>query len=170
MNRQKKIIVLAHCILNQNSVVFPCAKNMMNYFPFIENCFKNNIGIIQLPCPEIQLYGVNRWGHVKNQFENQGFISLCKTILEPIIAQIIDYSKNGYVIAGVYGIKCSPSCGVNKTCRGDLKGEISSFKNIEDIKDKIKIVDESGLFIEIFKKMLIKKNIILKFADIEDWS
>ena len=69
MNRGKKIVILSHCILNQNSVVKPYAKEQKYYFEFIKNFLLNNCGIIQLPCPELLILGLKRWGHVKDQFE-----------------------------------------------------------------------------------------------------
>ncbi len=169
MNRGKKIVVLAHCILNQNSVVLSCGKNMSDFLPFVKDCLEKNIGILQLPCPEFQLYGLKRWGHVKDQFEHQGFTSKSYEILASIVSQIIDYLDNGYEILKVYGIKCSPSCGIEKTCRGDLAGETSCYKSIDDINNRVRIVDESGIFMEIFKKMLEEKGIHLTFEDIDDW-
>lgn len=170
MNRGKKIVIISHCILNQNSVVELYGKNSLDFFPFVKSCFEKNIGIIQLPCPEFQIYGAKRWGHVKDQFEHGFFKERCKELLAPIVLQIEDYILNNYKIEGVYGIKCSPSCGVSKTCRGDWSGEASSYKDLEGIKNRVKIVDESGVFMDIFKSLLKEKKINLKFLDIDDWS
>ena len=86
MNRSKKLAILSHCILNQNAVVKGEYKDMNIFFPFIKNLFENNIGILQLPCPETECYGLKRWGHVKEQFNNVGYknksyLDLCNAIL-----------------------------------------------------------------------------------------
>lgn len=169
MERGKRLVVVSHCILNQNTVVKPYGKDMTEFLPFVKECFDKNIGIIQLPCPEFQLYGPRRWGHVKDQFEHQGFIEESKKMLEPIVNQIIDYKRNGYEVLKVYGIKYSPSCGVKKTCRSNWSGETSCYKDLDDIQSRVKLVNESGIFIEIFKEMLKEKNIELIFEDIDDW-
>lgn len=168
MNRSKKIIILAHCILNQNSVVLPYAREMKVFNAFISKCLNDNIGIIQLPCPELKIYGIKRWGHVKDQFEHPGFKDFCKEELGKIVDQLKHYQDNGYKLLGVYGIKGSPSCGVNLTCRGNWCGEASNYENIEDISSRVKMVEESGIYMEIFREILINKNLELKFYDIED--
>ena len=117
MNRSKKLIIVSHCILNQNSVVLPYAREMKVFKKFIADKLEENMGILQLPCPEMNLYGLKRWGHVKDQFEHSGFINPCDEEIEKFIDIIKDYKKNGYEIQGIYGIKGSPSCGVSLTCR-----------------------------------------------------
>lgn len=72
MNRSKKIAIISHCIINQNSVVKGEYKDINIFFPFIKKLFEENIGILQLPCPETECYGLRRWGHVKEQFDNCG--------------------------------------------------------------------------------------------------
>ena len=61
MNRSKKLAILSHCILNQNSVVKGEYKDINTFLPFVKNLFENNIGILQLPCPETEYYGLKRW-------------------------------------------------------------------------------------------------------------
>lgn len=168
MNRGKKLVVTAHCILNQNSVVVPYAREMKTFKPFLEKCLEENIGILQLPCPERSVYGLKRWGHVKDQFEHPGFINPAKEALSYFVDEIREYLDNGYEFLGIYGIQGSPSCGVNLTCRGNWCGEASNYKNLEDIKSRVSMVNEMGLYMEIFKELLREKGIDLKFLDIED--
>lgn len=170
MNRGKKIIVVSHCILNQNCVVKPYAKKQEDFFKFIKSFVLNNYGFIQLPCPELTILGLKRWGHVKDQFEYPNFKNQCKSLLYPIIDQIEMYMKNGYEIEGVYGIQGSPSCGVNKTCRSNWEGEASCYENLEDISNRVYLVSEKGVFMESFEELLKEKNIKLNFYDVDDWS
>lgn len=169
MNRGKKVIVLAHCILNQNSVVYPYGRNMEEFKKFIMEALDKNIGIVQLPCPELKAYGLKRWGHVKDQFEYREMEDIIKKLLKPYVDEIINYKNNGYEIEGIYGIKGSPSCGISLTCRGNWSGEASSYESIEDIKSRVKMVEEKGIFMEIFEKLLFENNIEIKFLDVEDW-
>lgn len=169
MNRSKKVIIVSHCILNQNSVVFPYEREMKTFKKFIGDTLEENIGIIQLPCPEMNLYGLKRWGHVKDQFEHSGFINPCNQELEKFIDTIKDYKKNGYEIVGIYGIKGSPSCGVSLTCRADWCGEAGNYKSIEDISSRVKMVQEMGIFMELLKKKLEDNKIEIKFYDVEDY-
>jgi predicted secreted protein len=164
MNRGKKVVLVSHCILNQNSVVRPYGKKSEDFKDLLIRLIEENIGIVQLPCPEISMYGLKRWGHVKDQFETPHFKKQSKLMIENILDNIIEYKNNKYDILGVIGIKRSPSCGITKTCRGDWNGSVGG----EDIKKKlesIKEVDEMGVFMEILKKSLSEIDIDVDFYD-----
>lgn len=169
MNRSKKIAIISHCIINQNSVVKGEYKDINIFLPFIKNLFKENIGILQLPCPETEYYGLKRWGHVKEQFNNCGYRKYTRKIANSFVEIIKEYINNGYEIIGIYGIAGSPSCGVNLTCSANWEGEISSYKDKEDIISRIKMINESGIFMEIFKSILDKNKINIPFYDIDDF-
>ncbi len=169
MNRNKKIAILSHCIINQHSVVVGEYRDMNIFLPFIEKLIKDNIGIIQLPCPETDCYGLRRWGHVREQFDNCGFRKYANNILNDFANLILEYIKNDYEIIGVFGIAGSPSCGVNLTCSANWAGEVSCYKDKEDIVSRVKMIEGSGLFMEIFKNILKEKNIDIPFYDVDDY-
>ena len=102
MNRSKKLAVLSHCILNQNAVVKGEYKDMNVFFSFVQELFGNNIGILQLPCPETECYGLKRWGHVKEQFNNSGYKKYARETLNSFINTLREYIDNGYEIVGIY--------------------------------------------------------------------
>lgn len=169
MNRSKKIAIISHCIINQNSVVKGEYKDINIFFPFIKKLFEENIGILQLPCPETEYYGLRRWGHVKEQFDNCGYRKYVEKIVNSFVDIIKEYINNGYEIVGIYGIAGSPSCGVNLTCSANWEGEISLYKDKEDIVSRIKMINESGIFMEIFKSVLDKNKINIPFYDVDDF-
>ncbi len=169
MNRSKKIAIISHCIINQNSVVKGEYKDINIFFPFIKKLFEENIGILQLPCPETECYGLRRWGHVKEQFDNCGYRKYVEKIVNSFVDIIKEYINNGYEIVGIYGIAGSPSCGVNLTCSANWEGEISLYKDKEDIVSRVKMINESGIFMEIFKSVLDKNKINIPFYDVDDF-
>lgn len=169
MNRSKKIAIISHCIINQNSVVKGEYKDMNIFFPFIKKLFEENIGILQLPCPETECYGLRRWGYVKEQFDNCGYRKYVEKIINSFVDIIKEYINNEYEIVGIYGIAGSPSCGVNLTCSANWEGEISLYKDKEDIVSRIKMINESGIFMEIFKSVLDKNKINIPFYDVDDF-
>lgn len=169
MNRSKKIAIISHCIINQNSVVKGEYKDINIFFPFIKKLFEENIGILQLPCPETECYGLRRWGHVKEQFDNCGYRKYVEKIVNSFVDIIKEYINNEYEIVGIYGIAGSPSCGVNLTCSANWEGGISLYKDKEDIVSRIKMINESGIFMEIFKSVLDKNKINIPFYDVEDF-
>lgn len=169
MNRSKKIAIISHCIINQNSVVKGEYKDINIFFPFIKKLFEENIGILQLPCPETECYGLRRWGHVKEQFDNCGYRKYVEKIVNSFVDIIKEYINNEYEIVGIYGIAGSPSCGVNLTCSANWEGEISLYKDKEDIVSRVKMINESGIFMEIFKSVLDKNKINIPFYDVDDF-
>lgn len=169
MNRSKKIAIISHCIINQNSVVKGEYKDINIFFPFIKKLFEENIGILQLPCPETECYGLRRRGHVKEQFDNCGYRKYLEKIINSFVDIIKEYINNGYEIVGIYGIAGSPSCGVNLTCSANWEGEISLYKDKEDIVSRVKMINESGIFMEMFKSILDKNKINIPFYDVDNF-
>ncbi|MDC7250244.1 MAG: hypothetical protein PQJ49_10045 [Sphaerochaetaceae bacterium] len=162
----KKIVFVSHCILNVASKVVMYNKEEMDKEDalrkeFLNKAIKNDVQIIQLPCPEFTLYGAKRWGHVKNQFDNIFFRKHCRKILIPIIEQIQEYLSNPemFKLLGIVGIDGSPSCGVDYTCFGNWYG---SFENREDLDQTLascKFDKGNGVFIDVLKEMLSENKI-----------
>ncbi|WP_373855525.1 CD3072 family TudS-related putative desulfidase [Desulfocucumis palustris] len=114
---------MSHCILNSNSKVEGLSNSPGIISEVMNLLMEKQIGIIQLPCPEMVVYGIKRWGHVREQFDTLFFREKCQDIIKPITYQLLDYVKNGYKVIGIIGVDGSPSCGVNLTCSGDWGGE-----------------------------------------------
>lgn len=163
MKRSKKIVILSHCILNANSKIYGVCQYQGNIKSVISKYLEENVGIIQLPCPELTYLGLNRWGMTKEQYNNPGYIRHCRKLLEPILDQIKMYLSDGYNILEVVGIDGSPTCGANFSCGGYTGGDISLAPNQEEY-----IIEEKGVFIEEFQKMLKEEDIELKFTGINE--
>jgi len=110
--RSRKIALVAHCILNQNSRVFGLAERSSAIGEILEFLTHNNMGIIQMPCPELTYAGILRKSQTKNQYDDAKFRRHCKKIAEEIIAQIQEYIKGKIKTKVVIGVDGSPSCGV----------------------------------------------------------
>lgn len=167
----QNIIFVSHCILNTASkVVMYDEEGMVK-----EECLRRNfltktlelgVQIVQLPCPEFTLYGANRWGHTKNQFDNPFFIEHCKRILRPIISQLKEYNQNNdkFKVLGIVGIDGSPSCGVEYTCLGEWGGNLSDRNDLEDKINSADLVRGRGVFIDVLIHMLEEENISVELA------
>lgn len=169
MNRQRKMILLAHCLLNSNAKVegLDCGSGI--HEKLLVLLVEKGYGIIQLPCPEITLYGCKRWGHVKEQFDTPFFRKHCREIFMPIMEQIQDYLNNGYRIEYLVGIDGSPSCGVKKTCTSKLwGGEIGDGYGLTDKLADIRMINSEGIYIEEIEKLLIENKIQLKFIAVDE--
>ncbi|RAK11745.1 putative secreted protein [Halanaerobium saccharolyticum] len=166
MERSKKLVLVAHCLLNSNSKVAGLVKKQEEIQKILSLLLEKKFGIIQLPCPELTLYGIKRWGHVKEQFDTPYYRRHCREIFQPYLDQIIDYRAVGYEIKALIGIDGSPSCGVNKTCSACWQGEVADLKPDELM--SLKIINEAGIFIEVIKKILKAKEIEIPLIAVDE--
>lgn len=162
----KKVVFVSHCVLNTASKVTELVSNGVTdeeiyRKKFLLKAIEEDIHLIQLPCPEFNLYGAKRWGHAREQFDNPFYRESCKKMLEPIILQVREYVANNdkFEVLGIVGIDGSPSCGINLTYCGDWEGELSSNPNLKGMIDAIYPRNEKGVFMEVLKELLNKNNL-----------
>jgi len=117
--RSGKIAIVAHCILNQNSRVLGLAERSSVITEIAEFLICNEMGIIQMPCPELTYAGLLRKAQTRDQYNTAMFRRHCKRIVKEIVNQIQEYEKCGIKVKIVIGVDGSPSCGVNETSRED---------------------------------------------------
>lgn len=165
----KNILVLSHCLLNTASKVREDECNLKAEYELRSKLLKliinNDIQMIQLPCPEFLLYGSQRWGHVKEQFDNPFYLNESKKMLEPFLLQIEEYlkHKDEFNIMGIVSVEGSPSCGYHLTCSSKKwGGEISK------VQDSLKMVNDSGAFMDIIVDELKKRSISVPILTMED--
>lgn len=168
MKRSRGVLLVAHCVLNANSKVEGLSKYPGAMDEVVKIIMASGAGIIQLPCPEMLMYGVRRWGHAKEQLDNPFFRANCRKILEPIKDQIIDYQKNGYRIVGCIGIDGSPSCGVENTCSGNWGGELLGENNVPRRVDGLTIIQKPGVFIEEMQAIFRENQLDIPFIAIDE--
>lgn len=172
----QQILVVSHCILNTASKVLSYneaeqreeaghRKNLLEYV------LQNDIQMIQLPCPELLLYGTKRWGHVKDQFDNPFFRSQCRVMLDPIIQQLREYALNPerFRLMGIVAIDNSPSCGYHATCRGDWGGEFSGCPDLEQRLGTLSIGSEPGVFMEELNNLLKEAKLSVPILDLSSF-
>lgn len=140
MKRGKKIIIVSHCVLNQNSVVLPLAR-AEGPFTFVDTLLKNNIGIYQLPCPEFKFGGLNRKSMTKEEYDTPEYRNLCKTLSAEVINDIVEYVNNDYKAIGIIGINHSPTCSISGKM-GILMEEI--FKLLDEKESTIPYIEVPG--------------------------
>jgi len=70
------------------------------------------IGIFQLPCPELTYAGETRPPRTREEYDTPPYRTHCQGLLGPVTDQLNDYVQNGYEITGLIGIEDSPSCGI----------------------------------------------------------
>lgn len=171
MNRGKKIILLAHCLLNVNAKVGGLAGYTGMHQDLVSSIIHKGYGLIQLPCPELGYFGIQRWGQIVEQMDIPAYRRHCRDLLRPIVDQIEDYSRNGYEIVAVIGVDKSPSCGVDQTCSSDqYNGEISCITDISELKNSLHFPEKKGIFIEEFQLLLLGIEVSIPFYGIDEES
>ncbi len=128
MDRDKNIVLVSHCILNQNSVVLPLARAKGMYNALVEVIKERGIGILQLPCPEIIHLGIERKPMTKQEYDTEDYRNLCQELLKPIIIQLKFYKASNYNLVGIIGIDESPTCSLDS--KGILMEEF--YKSLEE--------------------------------------
>ncbi len=116
--RSRRLVLLSHCILNQNAVVQPLARQPGALGGIVRLCLEAGVGMLQLPCPELAARDPERAQAERPSYDTPEYRAHCRGLLEPIRAQVEAYRRAGYEIVGLIGIGDSPSCGLLTTYEG----------------------------------------------------
>ncbi|MFX0199104.1 MAG: hypothetical protein ACFFCW_23525 [Candidatus Hodarchaeota archaeon] len=79
---------------------------------------EHDIGVVQMPCPELALLGLSREGQISRQLSDPEVRKGLREMAKNICYQITQYRKHGFEVPAVVGIDRIPSCGANKTWDG----------------------------------------------------
>jgi len=157
--RSKKVVIVAHCVLNQNARIDTCATAPAVFPKVVEALVERDIGILQYPCPELGFLGMGRQGqdcaswdgsyeHESGEVYDQMIVpegrEYLRGIADSLVYQIKEYTKYDFKVLGVLGILASPTCGVGLKYYKGLDETDGAF--IEELK---KVLDEAGLELPI---------------------
>jgi predicted secreted protein len=87
---------------------------------------KYEVGLIQMPCPELTYAGLLRRSRTKEQYDTPAFRRHCRQIASVITDQIEEYLKNGFKVLAILGVDGSPTCEVGETSQGILIEKLQS--------------------------------------------
>lgn len=151
--RSGKIVVVSHCILNVHSL-----EDNLAIYPGLEEevvdlLVKKGVGIYQIPCPEIELFGIFRKALPKESYDHPKIRKTYRKLAEDITQTLKGYIKKGYTIPAVIGAEGSPTCGIDSVGRWKkgIKGKREFPRDIE-------FVSGMGVFMEEFMACLSKAN------------
>ncbi|HJO95502.1 MAG TPA: hypothetical protein QF753_19050 [Victivallales bacterium] len=151
--RSRKVIILAHCILNQNAKLDRLVTSYSGTISEVANIIVNSgVGILQMPCPELLCLGLDRdcikgtfptieaeKTRVGRKMSDFTFKEQCSNIADNIVYQIEEYTTNNFNILGIVGVNCSPTCGTETTWidNDEVKGQGIYIQILEEkLKDK----------------------------------
>ncbi len=166
----KNIFALSHCLLNTASKVAADEGKLRQEYvqrkEFLLSALEQDIQFLQLPCPELLMYGSSRWGHVKSQFDNPFFRKCCREIFNPILLQLKEYASKpeDFSILGIVSVEGSPSCGKNLSCDADWGGEMEDLSGLPPVK----MVPQPGIFMEVIQSMLEEEGLSIPLYSLEE--
>ncbi len=148
--RSKTIALVCHCVLNQNAKIEGIARYPGTFRPVVEQLLAADVGIYQLPCPEMTYFGISRWSAVKDQYSSPFFKRHAQSLADRIVDELEDYKRRGYRVLCVIGMNGSPACGVDLTPQAAEEpwgGRIPGVPNRRLVSDK-------GTFMEVLGEVL----------------
>ena len=148
--RSKRIVLVPHCVLNQNARVAGAAVRPAAMEELISGLLRQNLGMLQMPCPELVLLGLDR-AHlpIRSLLEKQVGRAHLQSMARDLVRQIEFYRKCGVAVLAILGKNGSPTCGVEKTWRGG-------------------VVPGMGVFTEELRKVLCESGLDIRILGIED--
>ncbi|MCS7364099.1 MAG: hypothetical protein NDF54_01510 [archaeon GB-1867-035] len=151
--RSGKIVVVSHCILNVHSL-----EDGLAIYPGLEEdvvkiLLERGVGIFQLPCPEMHIFGIFRKPLPKESYEHPTIRDKYRSIAEAIVEQLLWFKRKGYEIVAVLGAEASPTCGISRV--GRWKDPVKKGKFPGDVI----FVEGMGVFMEEFKNVLEENDI-----------
>lgn len=177
--RGGKVIFLSHCLLNENTRYLGGACRKAGVDELIDVLQEKGIGMVQMICPEQKT-----WGGVLKREMLRGYCikgtwlrpflkiymvfflwkikRAYKKIARDVVSEMKDYIESGFEVAGIMGIKGSPSCGVSAALDLKKSSEFAADLDFATLNRgyfnencyKKCMLNESGLFIDELKKEL----------------
>ena len=130
--RSKRVIFLAHCLLNQNAISDGTAVCPASYRELLRVLLDAEVGILQMPCPELCCLGLDRGdprggerpvtvenSRIRRSLGESPARERLDALAEDVIRQILEYHRHGFAVLGIVGVNRSPSCGVDTTSDQD---------------------------------------------------
>ncbi len=128
--RSKRVIFVAHCILNQNAKIDRCARCPGAMRELAAYLVESGLGIVQMPCPELVVLGLDRQAdpsrdptiesedtRVAARMREAPARAACWALAADVAHQIAQYLHHGFEVVGLLGINGSPTCGVETNWR-----------------------------------------------------
>jgi len=154
--RSRKVVFVAHCVLNQNARHVDCADFPALMKPLLAALEAQEIGIIQMPCPELMALGLGRdrdvppLDTIREALELPEASSRLQPSLDQIVYLVKEYRWQGFEVVGVLGKNGSPSCGVETTSL------------------KTGLAPGEGVFIRLLRNRFVKEGIKVGIRGVDD--
>lgn len=153
--RSNRIAVLCHCMLNVHSLEAGLAEYPGLEEELITLLIKKGFGLVQLPCPETRLHGIERQPMPKDTYDKPMVRESYRRQAEEEFLQLKEFVKKDAEIVVVIGAEASPSCGVNIVGRWREVSDPSSRR----FPDDVDFIHGRGVYMEELEKLFESENI-----------
>ncbi len=156
--RSGRLVFLIECLMNQNARDIGAAESPAATPEVIELLADAEIGMVQIPCPEIACLGFKRQrskGHsIRQALETSEATACCQSLASATAEKIQGYSDQGFeVLAVLGGNEQSPGCAVHTAGKSETQ-----------------LSDESGVFMKMLAVELTQRGLQIQFHGIRDAS
>ena len=151
--RSRRMVAVIECLLNQNArdagaAVFPAMNGAV-----IDLCRQHDIGLLQMPCPEIACLGLARERQpgqsLREALDTEAGRACCARLAGEVVDRLQAYMRAGYqVVAALGGNQGSPGCAVHCGREG--------------------VLETSGIFMRELAAELARRQIALPLMAIRD--
>ena len=131
--RSRRVIFLAHCLLNQNAISDGTAEVPAAHREILQAALDAQAGVVQMPCPELCCLGLDRGDpkgrerpvvventRIRRAMGQPEAAARLRELTAQVVRQIREYRKHGFTVLGIVGVDRSPCCGVNTTSDGGI--------------------------------------------------
>ena len=114
--RSKRVIFLAHCLLNQNSISDGTAVYPAAFEELIRMLLAQEVGIVQMPCPELCCLGLDRGDpagaqrdvgventRIRAEMQKADPDARLELLVDYVVLQIAEYRAHGFRVLGILG-------------------------------------------------------------------
>jgi predicted secreted protein len=156
----RKIAVLAHCLLNQNTKPDRRARYPGAVQPILDVLAEEGLAVFQLPCPEIGFSGPWRFSQVIQQYDTPVYRAHCRSLVVAAVDQLehcLRPADDGrdYQVA-VAGVEGSPSCGIAKV---GWSREWRGFPSTVNFDGRYPVGDGPGIFMQEFRQEIERRQV-----------
>lgn len=119
--RSRKVIFLPFCTLCQGARARGLARTFSaQMLPLIEMLGQYEVNIVQMPCPELGLNGLDRAPKNIEHYRIPDFEQLCRELSASVVALINGFTDAGYSVIALVGMERSPSCSLGSVKEGGM--------------------------------------------------
>ena len=155
-SRNGRLIFLIECLLNQNARDRGAAERPAVTREVVDLLSDAEIGMVQIPCPEIACLGFNRHRRpgttIREALEAASTISCCRQLAITIADKVECYVDQGFEILAILGgNEESPGCAVHASASAETR-----------------LTEKSGLFMRELADELARRDLQIAFHGMRD--